>query len=251
MLLTVPSAHSGSYGQSWMCEAIKSHLVSDTMSHSPHQELSQYLLAPLEDIEYVAAWWGVSLFLNYAGYCLIGCGLLATINPVFRHVQDHKGLPCNPGLSCTFWAHILEKWYHSHTPLQLSCTGDIWCLVTTKECISSRTHLSHFTGWAFHPLCSLPHHFWVIHVVVENFLSILNKNWSVRGLNWFWTRTWPHWTVRNGLVLSSGCLTEPDHSSVLGLNDIGKNQMELDHGSISSIHLAMDSACPSLPSWHP
>jgi len=60
MLLTVPSARSGSYGQSWMREAIKSHLASDTMSCSSCQELSEYLSAPLEDVEDVVAWWEVS-----------------------------------------------------------------------------------------------------------------------------------------------------------------------------------------------
>ena len=43
-----------------MHEAIKSRLTSDTVSRSPRQELKEYLSAPLEDVDDVVAWWGVS-----------------------------------------------------------------------------------------------------------------------------------------------------------------------------------------------
>ena len=50
----------GSNGYSWIQEAIKSCLVSDVVSYSPCQELQDYLVTPLEVINNVVAWWGVS-----------------------------------------------------------------------------------------------------------------------------------------------------------------------------------------------
>jgi hypothetical protein len=43
-----------------MRETIKTRLASDTVSRSPRQELRDYLSAPLEDVDNVVAWWGVS-----------------------------------------------------------------------------------------------------------------------------------------------------------------------------------------------
>ena len=43
-----------------MREAIKSCLVSDIVSHNPRQELQDYLATPLEEVDNVVAWWGVS-----------------------------------------------------------------------------------------------------------------------------------------------------------------------------------------------
>jgi len=53
-------AHQGSYGHSWMRDAVKSRVASDTASRRPRQELKDYLASPLEDIKNVVAWWGVS-----------------------------------------------------------------------------------------------------------------------------------------------------------------------------------------------
>jgi hypothetical protein len=55
-------ARQGSYGHSWMRDAVKSRGASDTASRRPRQELEDYLASPLEDIENVVAWWGVSVF---------------------------------------------------------------------------------------------------------------------------------------------------------------------------------------------
>ena len=44
-----------------MRDAIKSRLVADTASQAPHQELIDYLAAPLEDVNDIVAWWGVSI----------------------------------------------------------------------------------------------------------------------------------------------------------------------------------------------
>ena len=54
------SAQVGSYGHSWMRETIKSRLASDVVSRNPRQELQDYLTAPLEEVDDVVAWWGVS-----------------------------------------------------------------------------------------------------------------------------------------------------------------------------------------------
>ncbi|KIK43880.1 hypothetical protein CY34DRAFT_803305 [Suillus luteus UH-Slu-Lm8-n1] len=56
---TVPSlSRQGSYGQSWMRDAIKARVSHDTARQRPRRELEDYLAAPLEDVENVVAWWG-------------------------------------------------------------------------------------------------------------------------------------------------------------------------------------------------
>lgn len=55
-------ARQGSYGHSWMRDAVKTRVANDTANRRPHQELDEYLAAPLEDVENIVAWWGVSFF---------------------------------------------------------------------------------------------------------------------------------------------------------------------------------------------
>ena len=43
-----------------MQEAIKSRLANDVVSRNPRQELQDYLATPLEEVDNVVAWWGVS-----------------------------------------------------------------------------------------------------------------------------------------------------------------------------------------------
>lgn len=54
-----PLTRQGSYGHSWMRDAIKSRLTNDAASQRPRQELDDYLTAPLEDVDNVVARWGV------------------------------------------------------------------------------------------------------------------------------------------------------------------------------------------------
>ena len=51
----------GSYGHSWMCNPIKSHVTSDAVGCSSCQELQDYPTSPLKDVNDVVAWWGVSI----------------------------------------------------------------------------------------------------------------------------------------------------------------------------------------------
>lgn len=55
------SSRTGSYGHTWMRNAIKSRVANDVRKRSPQQELDDYLAAPLEDVADVVVWWGVSL----------------------------------------------------------------------------------------------------------------------------------------------------------------------------------------------
>jgi hypothetical protein len=48
-----------------MCDAIKACVSHDATHQQPHQELEDYLAAPLEDVENVVVWWGVSSLLLY------------------------------------------------------------------------------------------------------------------------------------------------------------------------------------------
>jgi hypothetical protein len=58
-------AREGSYGHSWMRDAVKSRLANDAANQSPRQELKDYLAAPLEDVDNPVAWWGVSSAIIY------------------------------------------------------------------------------------------------------------------------------------------------------------------------------------------
>ncbi|KAG1843931.1 hypothetical protein DFJ58DRAFT_844168 [Suillus subalutaceus] len=62
LIVVAPSslAHQGSYGHSWMRNAVKSRVASDTTNRRPCQELDNYLAAPLEDVKNIVAWWGGS-----------------------------------------------------------------------------------------------------------------------------------------------------------------------------------------------
>lgn len=44
-----------------MRDAVKAQIADDATSRRPHQELDDYLAAPLEDVNDVVSWWGVSL----------------------------------------------------------------------------------------------------------------------------------------------------------------------------------------------
>jgi hypothetical protein len=51
------------YGHSWMRAAVEARKAQDRMASHPRKELDQYLASPLEDIDNIVSWWGVSFFL--------------------------------------------------------------------------------------------------------------------------------------------------------------------------------------------
>lgn len=107
MIVSASSAWVGSYRHSWMCDAIKSCVARNAVGHSPHQELKDYLEAPLEDVDDVVAWWGVSVkFVVELFFILIFWRFFFSAAPfysVFHLVKDCQGLPCHSGLCCCFW----------------------------------------------------------------------------------------------------------------------------------------------------
>ena len=50
----------GQYGRTWMLAAVKKRQELDRAQLSPHAELQAYLKSPLELIDDVVGWWGVS-----------------------------------------------------------------------------------------------------------------------------------------------------------------------------------------------
>jgi hypothetical protein len=52
------------YSDTWMCEAIKACQAADQLVHNPHQELTLYLSLPLEEVNDIVAWWGVSSLID-------------------------------------------------------------------------------------------------------------------------------------------------------------------------------------------
>ena len=61
--VTALSEH-GQYGRSWMLAAIQAHQVSDRAQLNPRSELTAYLKSPLEQIDDVVGWWGVSIYIE-------------------------------------------------------------------------------------------------------------------------------------------------------------------------------------------
>ena len=48
------------YGYSWMQAAVQARQAADRKKANPREELSMYLSAPLEQVQDVVGWWGVS-----------------------------------------------------------------------------------------------------------------------------------------------------------------------------------------------
>ena len=61
MIVSASSTRVGAYRYSWMCDTMKSYVASDAVGCSPCQELKDYLVAPLKDVDDVIVWWGVSV----------------------------------------------------------------------------------------------------------------------------------------------------------------------------------------------
>ena len=51
------------YGYSWMHASVRSHQEAEHVSSGPRDELKRYLDSPLEEVNDVVAWWGVSSFI--------------------------------------------------------------------------------------------------------------------------------------------------------------------------------------------
>ena len=64
-------ARQGSYGHSWMRDAVKSRMVNDVALRRPRQELEDYLAAPLEEVDNVVLWWGVRPLFYWHNFILI------------------------------------------------------------------------------------------------------------------------------------------------------------------------------------
>ena len=57
---------SGQYGYSWMCASVRSCQEAERVGSGPRDELKRYLDSPLEEVNDVVAWWGVSIFGFYS-----------------------------------------------------------------------------------------------------------------------------------------------------------------------------------------
>jgi hypothetical protein len=53
---------SGQYGYSWMRASVRSRQEAERVGSGPRDELKRYLDSPLEEVNGVVAWWGVSRF---------------------------------------------------------------------------------------------------------------------------------------------------------------------------------------------
>ncbi|KAF8810842.1 hypothetical protein BYT27DRAFT_7209063 [Phlegmacium glaucopus] len=54
---------STQYGYSWMRASVRSHQEAEHFSSGPRDELKRYLDSPLEEVDGVVAWWGVTSLL--------------------------------------------------------------------------------------------------------------------------------------------------------------------------------------------
>lgn len=117
-LATRPS--NGQYGSSWMQAAVRFCHDAERLVSEPHDKLKRYVESPLEDVENVVTWWGVSaiftatlksrLHLHSPNYSIT---LYST-----QHSQGWQGISHYPRLSYSLRESILEWWYHWHCQVQ-------------------------------------------------------------------------------------------------------------------------------------
>ena len=60
MTLYLATLSNGQYGYSWMRAAVRSRQDAERTNSEPRDELRRYTESPLEDVNNVVAWWGVS-----------------------------------------------------------------------------------------------------------------------------------------------------------------------------------------------
>lgn len=68
--LAVAGTAGGSYGYSWMRATVRSRKDAERAKTNPREELRMYLESPLEDVQDVVLWWGVSLMLTLSCFCV-------------------------------------------------------------------------------------------------------------------------------------------------------------------------------------
>lgn len=81
---------NGQYRHAYMRAAIKSHQASDSANQDHHQELIAYLSAPVEEVEDVVAWWGVSFKIHllyiWHVFGVSACQLYSRQFPTLAHI---------------------------------------------------------------------------------------------------------------------------------------------------------------------
>ena len=60
LLTDLPSSEHIQYGHSWMRATVQARKAQDRRTSNPREELEQYLAAPLEEVQNIVGWWGVS-----------------------------------------------------------------------------------------------------------------------------------------------------------------------------------------------
>ena len=118
-LATRPS--NGQYSSSWMRTAVQFHHDAEHSVSEPHDELKRYIESPLEDVENVVIWWGVSddgmIFTGMPEFTYT-VKIAASLGTIPNTLKDGKGLSCYPRLSYSLRESILEWWYHWHCQAQ-------------------------------------------------------------------------------------------------------------------------------------
>ena len=134
------STQESTYGHSWMHNASKSCLATDAASRAPCQEHVDYLAAPLEDVNDIVAWWGVSIvFISFGNFWMYSTDVhhftatFYAVPTIARIAKDYPAIQgsavpsewafsgsvltatacCNCLLSNTFWQlQLLKSAYH-------------------------------------------------------------------------------------------------------------------------------------------
>jgi len=82
---------SGQYGYSWMRASVRSRQEAERVSSGPRDELKRYLESPLEEVNDVVEWWGVSTYSHYCQWMSLLTGyynFIASLAPIsysFEH----------------------------------------------------------------------------------------------------------------------------------------------------------------------
>ena len=117
---TAHNIGSGQYGYSWMCTSVHSRQEAELVGSNPRDELKRYLDSPLEEVNDVVAWWGVSRFgFHPWRYILTGLNYIASLIPIPYPFEHGLWISCYPMVCYTFRVSIFKWRNHQNCQMQL------------------------------------------------------------------------------------------------------------------------------------
>jgi len=234
------SSQNVQYGHSWMRATVQAQKAEDRLASHPREELDQYLAAPLEDVENIVRWWGISLFDSD-----ILCHLLnfvqAPCNSISYPVLHRTWLFGYPRIHCAVQMSILEWQTHSHCPSKPALRRYFWSPSDSQERLSQ---WSYPCVWASRSTCYCLYGrvgWWPacirVGFSIENIQFFL-KYMHTSGGSWFEPDIWPDRTWWTGPLKSS-----PRFDKLAELDLLYQFDRKFSHVSQVPVNWTPDTIC--------